>query len=143
MRKKKLLATKKGHGILRDKKGRILRGNPVCNFGGRPRRLSDAYLEALYQTDPDDEGGRNYAQVIADAMVRKAASGFVPAAAEIRAATESGDPSVLYDWKTRARERGLDPEQMLQVFRENLRKELITQKVRQQALTEQMEDVES
>ena len=42
--------------------------------------------------DPEDKAGRTYAEVIAYAMVRKAARGDVRAAREIRVATEGRAP---------------------------------------------------
>lgn len=67
-------------------------GNP----GGRPKLLSDAYRARLLEVE--SKTGKTYAELIAEAQVRKAHLGDVGAAREIRTATEgdrlSGDLTV-------------------------------------------------
>jgi Family of unknown function (DUF5681) len=61
-------------------------GNPA----GRPKSaiLSDALRRELVETCPDDEQGRPWAEVIADQLIAKAATGDVAAAKEIADRTE-------------------------------------------------------
>jgi hypothetical protein len=65
-------------------------GNPA----GRPRntKLTAAFREMLGTVDPSDKDGRTYAEVIADAMIQKAARGDVRAAKEITLRTEGRPP---------------------------------------------------
>ena len=69
-------------------------GNPA----GRPRNteLTTALRELLCEPDPQDKAGRTYAEVIADAMVRKAARGDVRAAKEIRIRTAGREPRRVF-----------------------------------------------
>jgi hypothetical protein len=70
-------------------------GNP----SGRPKLLGESYKTQLAKVVPGDEEGRTYAEVIANAMALEAMKGEVPAAREIRAATEgdkfTGDVMIL------------------------------------------------
>jgi len=59
-------------------------GNP----GGRPKLLSDAYRAQLAKPMPGDAEGRTYAEVIAWGMALAASKDNVPAAREMRQATE-------------------------------------------------------
>lgn len=61
-------------------------GNPA----GRPRniKLTTAFRELLGKPHPQDKAGRTYAEVISEAIIRKAAGGDVRAAKEIRIATQ-------------------------------------------------------
>jgi hypothetical protein len=61
-------------------------GNPA----GRPRntKLTPALRELLGCVDPEDKAGRTYAEVIADAMIRRATRGDVRATREITVVTE-------------------------------------------------------
>ena len=61
-------------------------GNPA----GRPRntKLTTALREMLGSVNPEDKAGRTYAEVIADAMIRRAMRGDIRAARGIRFATE-------------------------------------------------------
>jgi len=59
-------------------------GNP----GGRPKLLGDAYRAQLAKPVPGDPEGRTYAEAIAQAMAIESFKGNVPAAREVRSATE-------------------------------------------------------
>src|ERR1700685_4156371 len=60
------------------------------NLSGRPKskRLSDAYRHQLEQLVPGDPEGRTWAELIAQAQIRTAARGNVPAARELADRTE-------------------------------------------------------
>lgn len=61
-------------------------GQPSPNPGGRPKALGEAYRRWLEHIDP--QTGLTNAEMIADAMGCLALRGDVPAAREIRTATE-------------------------------------------------------
>jgi len=67
-------------------------GNPA----GRPRRdkVTAALLDLLDKPCPDDKDGRTYAEVIAEALVRKAADDDLRATKEITLRTEGPAPKV-------------------------------------------------
>jgi hypothetical protein len=65
-------------------------GNPA----GRPRRdkITTALLEEVAKVSPHDRAGRTNAELIAEAMVRRATRGDVQAAKEIARRTEGRAP---------------------------------------------------
>jgi len=71
-------------------------GNPA----GRPRRdeLTAALQVEIDKPCPDDKDGRTNAEVIAAALVRKAARGDVRAAKEITLRTEGRPSKVPIKW---------------------------------------------
>jgi hypothetical protein len=76
-------------------------GNP----SGRPKLLGESYKARLAQLVPNDPEGRTYAEMIAGTMVDKAIMfGDVPAAKEIRTATE-GDKVHIALWQAEIAEQ--------------------------------------
>lgn len=97
-------------------------GNPA----GRPARrtLSDAYRDALARAVPGDPDGRVYADLVAEAVVKKACEGDVTAAREIadrlegRARQHFDVALSMVDWREMAAAEGLDEREVLDAARE-------------------------
>jgi len=66
------------------------KGIPSPNPGGRPRSktVSAAYRKRLEEDAPEDRQGRTFAEIVADAQIRKAIKGNTAAAKEVTDRTE-------------------------------------------------------
>lgn len=82
-------------------------GNP----NGRPRKitLSAAFRDKLAETCSHDPARRTWAEVISEALCQEAAMGKVPAAKELREATEGNNYNLSMDWRKLVSEMGGDP----------------------------------
>lgn len=109
--------------VSHDSTGKFAKGNKYgVKPGFHPRRspvppkpitLSAAFRQKLMEPCPWDPAKRPWAEMIADTLCMEAAAGKVPAAKELREATEGNKHNIQTDWRQVLKQGGGNPDQLL------------------------------